>query len=103
MDIASPDAGRKVISFIRFLHNGAERTAKGRSAWALNELIKAGIAGITSLENPAPRLAAYIAKLRKGGVNIETIHEAHGGAFAGRHARYVLRSPITVIETVEAA
>lgn len=32
--------------------------------------------------------------------NVETIDEKHGGAFAGTHARYVLRSPLRVIETV---
>jgi hypothetical protein len=36
-------------------------------------------------------------------VAIETVHEMHSGAYRGRHARYVLRSPIEVIETREAA
>ena len=36
---------------------------------------------------------------RKAGIVIETIHERHGGPFAGQHARYVLISIITILET----
>ena len=34
---------------------------------------------------------------------IETIRERHGGAFPGDHARYVLRSRITVLDKLGAA
>ncbi len=85
-----------------FLAAPQERTRKikvsGRDAWALQQLLKAGEAGVTPLDCPGPRWSGYIHKLRhKYRLNIETVHENHGGAFAGNHARYVLRSRITVI------
>lgn len=68
--------------------------AKGREAWALDRLTEAGPRGCTPIEQPAPRWSAYVYRLRGLGVPIETIHEAHGGAFAGRHGRYVLRAEV---------
>jgi hypothetical protein len=71
----------------------------GRDAWALNELMRAGKRGCTPIDNPAPRWSAYIFKLRRQyGLNIETIHEGHGGDFPGNHARYVLRSPVRILD-----
>jgi hypothetical protein len=78
-----------------------EREVTGRFAWALLQLHRAGEAGITSLENPAPRLSHYIHILRRDGLNITTEYEDHGGAFAGRHGRYRLTTPIGVIEIRE--
>lgn len=91
------------ITFVRFRLEGQERAVKGRDAWALAELLKAGAAGCTPITHPGPRWSGYVLKLRKAGVAIETVHEMHAGAYRGRHARYVLRSPIEVIETREAA
>jgi len=73
-------------------------TAKvnGRDAWALLHLLSAGAAGLTALERPAVRWSAHVHKLRNKGIVIETIDEKHGGTFAGSHARYVLRSNVTV-------
>jgi hypothetical protein len=71
---------------------------EGRDAWALTQLLEASNSGCTPIDNPAPRWSHYIYKLRRAGIVIETIHEAHGGPFAGYHARYVLRSRIRVIE-----
>jgi hypothetical protein len=48
--------------------------------------------------SPSLRWSGYVHKLRKVGIVIETIREAHGGPFAGQHARYVLRTLITVLE-----
>jgi hypothetical protein len=75
------------------------KTIQGRDAWALSELISAGNAGVTPIDRPAPRWSQYCMKLRRGGFDIETIHEKHGGAFSGTHGRYVLRSAVRVIET----
>jgi hypothetical protein len=91
------------VTFIRFRHDGTERTAEGRDAWALAELVRAGAEGVTPITHPGPRWSAYICKARKRGLAIETVHETHGGAFAGRHARYVLHSPVEVLEVREAA
>jgi hypothetical protein len=71
---------------------------EGRDAWALHQLIRAGASGCTPIDNPAPRWSHYVFKLRRGGLDIETVNEAHGGPFAGQHARYVLRSPVTILE-----
>jgi len=71
-------------------------TAKGRDLWALRELVNAGAAGVTAMECPAPRWSGYVHNLRALGLNIETIHEPHGGPFPGTHARYVLRSPVAI-------
>lgn len=67
-----------------------------RAQWALRELMEAGPHGVTPIDNPAPRWSHYIFLLRRYGIDIETIHEAHGGPFAGTHARYVLRSHVTI-------
>jgi len=70
---------------------------QGRDAWALRELLKAGPAGITPLERPAPRWSAYVHNLRRMGFEIATLHERHGGAYSGTHGRYVLRSSVAVL------
>ncbi len=67
---------------------------KGRDLWALVELINAGAQGCTPIENPAPRWSAYVFNLRQSGIEIETVHEGHKGAFPGKHGRYVLRSDV---------
>ena len=67
----------------------------GRCEWALNELLDAGKDGVTPIDNPAPRWSHYVWKLRHDfSVDIETLHEKHGGPYAGTHARYVLRSTV---------
>tara|TARA_R110000787_G_scaffold21236_5_gene62938 strand:+ start:1349 stop:1648 length:300 start_codon:yes stop_codon:yes gene_type:complete len=66
----------------------------GRDAWALRELIKAGPNGCTPIDNPAPRWSGYVHNLRRSGVQIDTVHEKHGGPFPGHHARYVLAIPV---------
>ena len=68
--------------------------AKGREAWALDRLRLAGPRGCTPIDEPAPRWSAYIFNLRGRGVPIETLHEPHGGEFAGTHGRYVLRAKV---------
>lgn len=77
-----------------------ERKAIGRDAWALYALIESGPAGVTAIERVGPRWSHYVLKLRRAGFDIETVNEKHGGAFAGRHARYVLRSPVNVVTVV---
>jgi hypothetical protein len=69
-------------------------TLSGRVLWALTRLHEAGATGCTTLQTGVPRLAAYVHKLRKLGVSIETIKETNHGEFFGYHARYVLHSKI---------
>lgn len=68
----------------------------------MSELVAAGANGLTTLERSAPRWSHYIYKLRRGGIAIETQTETHAGDYPGHHARYVLRSPLEVIETQRA-
>jgi hypothetical protein len=70
----------------------------GRGAWALRELIRAGENGCTPIDHPGPRWSAYVFKLRRAGLDIETRHEPHGGPFPGSHVRYVLRTPLRIVE-----
>ncbi|KKA13696.1 hypothetical protein VP03_12200 [Sinorhizobium meliloti] len=77
---------------------GLPMTIVGRDAWMLQELIRAGKAGCTSIDNPAPRISHYVFKLRGCGIAIETIHEPHAGPFPGSHARYFLRSELVVLD-----
>ncbi|KAA0909829.1 hypothetical protein FLO80_19885 [Aquicoccus porphyridii] len=67
----------------------------GRDRWALEALIAAGPNGCTPIETPGPRWSGYVHNLRKLGVPIETVTEAHDGPFAGTHARYILRARVT--------
>ena len=67
----------------------------GRDRWALEALIAAGVKGCTPIDTPGPRWSGYVHNLRKLGVPIETLTEAHDGPFAGSHARYVLRASVT--------
>lgn len=67
-------------------------TVKGRVQWALDRLREAGPRGVTPIEEPGPRWSAYVFDLRALGVQIETVHESHGGDYPGTHGRYVLRS-----------
>jgi hypothetical protein len=67
---------------------------KGRNAWALTELVRAGNDGCTPIDTPGPRWSSYVHKLRRRGLDVQTITETHGGPFKGTHARYILRSTV---------
>lgn len=73
----------------------------GRDRWALECLIAAGSKGCTPIDHPGPRWSGYVFNLRSLGVPIETLHEPHGGPFAGSHARYVLRAEVARLEGAE--
>jgi hypothetical protein len=71
-----------------------------RVAWFLGELVKAGPAGVTTIDYPGVRVGDCILKLRKAGIDVQTIYEPHDGEFAGRHGRYVLRSRVELLVTI---
>ena len=71
---------------------------QGRDRWALERLMDAGPAGCTPIGQPAPRWSGYVFKLRRLGVDVETVTERHGPPFAGNHARYVLRSRVEPLQ-----
>jgi hypothetical protein len=79
------------------LPNGSRQTFQGREAWTLRHLLNAGPAGITTLEQPAPRWSHYVFKLRKAGLVISTDRETHGGSYPGSHGRYRLETSVTVV------
>ena len=93
----SVDSKPKQVLHVRIEPDGRLVTAHGRAAWCLDQLIQAGKRGITSMSNPAPRMAHYVFLLRRLGLTIETVHEAHGGPYPGHHARYYLRNDVTVV------
>jgi len=66
----------------------------GRIGQTMHALMQAKGKGITPLENPSLRLAAYVHSLRGIGFTIDTEMEQHGGAYPGFHARYRLRSTV---------
>jgi hypothetical protein len=66
----------------------------GRIGQTMHALMYARRQGITSLDNPAIRLAAHIHSLRAMGFIIDTETEPHGGAYPGYHARYRIRSTV---------
>ena len=74
---------------------------QGRDRWALECLRAAGDDGCTPINQPAPRWSAYVWNLRQRGIEVETVHEQHGGPFPGRHARYVLRSRVEPVKAAE--
>jgi hypothetical protein len=77
--------------------DGGVHEVVGRDAWALQNLLRAGERGCTPIDTPGPRWSHYVFKLRRAGFIIETVNENHGGPFAGTHARYVLRSQVTIL------
>jgi hypothetical protein len=84
------------------IDDGLVVTVLGREPWALLAMQAAGERGCTPIDHPGPRWSGYVLDLRKLGFVIETIHEPHGGNFPGSHARYVLRSRITVLDKLGA-
>ncbi|HZH09299.1 MAG TPA: hypothetical protein VEZ24_02900 [Microvirga sp.] len=90
---------RNLVGLRIRMESGTELTLRGREAWALEELLRAGRQGVTPISRPAPRWSDYIKRLRAKGIVIATLSEPHDGPYHGRHGRYVLTSPLTVIET----
>jgi hypothetical protein len=80
--------------------DGGVHEVIGRDAWALKNLMEAGKRGCTPIDHPGPRWSHYVFKLRGMGFIIETIHEDHGGPFAGTHARYVLHSQVVILQEI---
>ena len=76
---------------------------RGRVAWALGELNRAGDEGCTPIDTPGPRWSDYVFKLRRLGFDIQTISEAHGGPFKSTHARYILRTTVHRLSAPRAA
>ena len=83
----------------KVLSTGAVFEVEGQESRTLVALVDAGHRGITSLEVStwALRLAHYIMKLRRRGLEIDMERERHGGPVPGEHGRYFLRSGIQIL------
>lgn len=92
----------KLAIVFRTLPDGPRQTARGRDAWALDELVKAGPQGCTPIDNPGPRWSGYVFNLKRDfGLSIETRHERHRGNFPGTHGRYILHDAIEILDRIE--
>jgi hypothetical protein len=87
----------RMIAEIRHAKEVRAVEVTGRDAWALCALFEAGQQGCTPMDAPAPRWSAYVFNLRRLGFDIETLHERHGGPYAGTHARYVLHGDVRLL------
>ena len=94
---------RSSLELLVQVGSGPVLRVRGREAWALQKLIDAEYSGCTPIEQPGPRWSGYVYDLRKLGFDIETVREPHGGPFPGGHARYLLRSSVTVLDRAGAA
>lgn len=89
---------KRIITTARVLPDGELFKAVGRFGWMLKALVSAGESGVTPIDHPAPRMSAYVHRLRKDfGLLIETVDEKHGGPYPGSHARYVLRTDVEIV------
>jgi hypothetical protein len=78
-------------------------SCNGREAETLLKLIEVGPRGITPMDShrsgPPFRLAAYVHDLKRMGVPIDCVLEAHAG---GRHGRYRLTGNVVIMERNDA-
>ncbi|RVD31439.1 hypothetical protein [Mesorhizobium sp. M4B.F.Ca.ET.017.02.2.1] len=93
----------KYTILVKVEPDGATMRLDGRVAWAIKKLIDAGKGGCTPITHPGPRWSDYVHKARALGFVIETIHESHGGHFAGHHGRYVLHTEVSILEDMAVA
>lgn len=61
---------------------------------ALIALMRGGRSGVSFYDDPAPRWASHIHRLRGRGLLIRTCREPHGGSFPGIHAGYHLETDV---------
>jgi|GEM_PF-2202369 len=96
----SPRAPRKRIVVKAIRQDGQPFTVSGQIAKVLLALLNAGEAGITPLsrETWSLRLSDHVRTLKnRHGLVIVTLWAKHD---EGRHARYVLRSTVTITEVI---
>ncbi len=91
-----------VVELLASIDGRSAVIIKGRYARCLHTLTQAGEKGVSpAMDDPMPRWSHYVFWLRSHHqVIIETVTEKHGGPYAGTHARYVLRSMVTLLRTV---
>jgi len=87
----------KFTILVKVEPDGTPMRLEGRVAWAMKQLVNAGKGGCTPITHPGPRWSDYVFKLRALGFVIETVHESHSGQFPGHHARYILRTSVSVL------
>lgn len=87
--VSHPDHKTRPPFFVALRHS--------RERDVLETLIRVGADGCSLYDDPAPRWAASIHRLRKRGIDILTVREAHGGEHPGHHARYCLISIVVCV------
>ena len=70
---------------------------RSRERDVLEALMRAGATRCSFYDDPAPRWAASVHRLRKRGIDIVTLPERHDGDYPGNHARYVLKSAVSLV------
>ena len=95
--------GNAVRIVARIGERADPQTFTGRVAWALDNFVAAGVSGCTPITHPGPRWSDAVMKLRRQGLDVETIYERHGGAYAGNHGRYLLHSTVEILNVERAA
>jgi hypothetical protein len=83
-----------------FSCDGRLLVLRGRAAWIVQLLCRAGDKGCNPIKHPA-RWSEYIRLLRRRGVRIETVMKPHKGDFPGMHGIYVLRSRVRLLNPRE--
>ena len=86
---------------VRLLPDGREQSLQGRFAWALAGLLAAGEKGCSPIDQPGPRWSAYVHKLLRAALAIETLEDRHAGPYHGPHNRYALRSAVEGVSVLE--
>lgn len=73
------------------LHCSDESTQE----WALSHLLAAGAYGCMPIDTSGALWSDYVFKLRRRGIDVETITETYDGPYAGHDDRCVLRSRVS--------
>jgi hypothetical protein len=92
-----------MIVYVRYLHNEEVGSAFGSNASVLYELAEAGPRGCVPAKDDSRSWAAIIQTWRALGLEVVPIPETLDEDFRDRNVRYVLRTPVEVLEVKEAA
>lgn len=90
------DTDVRCFTFLSCYDGTVQTIASGptRLRATLLALMHSGRDGVSFYDDPAPRWASHIHRLRGRGLLIRTYHESHGGSFPGHHARYFLETEV---------
>jgi hypothetical protein len=84
------DWRQELIDLRNELAEETKHQIEGAYTLTLRMLARIDAQLMTPIDHSGPRWSGYVHKVRKLGLQIETMTERRGGPFAGHHARYVL-------------